>query len=48
MAEKDTTKSEQTEREVRKVVGEYQDRPYEQAVSKEHKEFLAQQEGSKK
>lgn len=37
-------KNEQTEREVKNTVGEYPERPYDKAISKEHKEFLAEQE----
>lgn len=37
-------KNEQTEREVRKTVDDYPPRPYSEAVSKDHKEFLAARE----
>lgn len=41
--EKTTEKREQTEREVKNVVGDYPDRPYKEAVTKEHEAFLTEQ-----
>jgi hypothetical protein len=40
----DEKKNEQTEREVKNVVGDYPERPYDQAISKEHRAFLEEQE----